>query len=53
VNQKFGIVDVRTRADTNSIDSTWHHVKTFFSDSNRMEEYVYLAYYTLAARRIS
>lgn len=51
MNHTFGIVDVRTRADTNTIDSTWRHVKAFFSDSKRMEEYVYhLAHYTLAAR---
>ena len=41
VNRTFGVVDVRTGARTNMIESTWRHVKALLNLYNRMGDYIY------------
>jgi hypothetical protein len=51
VNHSIGFVDLRTGAHTNTIESTWRHVKAFPSPYNRQTDYVYtLAEYMFHAR---
>jgi hypothetical protein len=50
VNHTIGFVHERSGAHTNTIDSTWWHVKAFLNPYKRMEDYIYhLAHYVLAA----
>jgi len=50
VNLTIGFVDVRTGAHTNTIKSTWRHVKAFLDLYKRMVDYIYhLAHYMFAA----
>jgi transposase-like protein len=51
VNHSIGFVDLRTGAHTNTIESTWRHVKAFLNPYNRQTDYVYtLAEYMFHAR---
>jgi hypothetical protein len=51
VNHTIGFVDERTGAHTNTIESTWRHVKAFLSPYNRKGDYIHhLARYMFAAR---
>jgi len=51
VNNSIGFVDQRSGTDTNTIESTWHHVKAFLSLYNRKGDYIYhLAHYMFAVR---
>jgi hypothetical protein len=51
VNNSIGFVDQRSGTDTNTIESTWHHVKAFLSLYNRKWDYIYhLAHYLFASR---
>jgi len=47
VNRTIEFFDQRTGADTNTIESTWRHVKAYLSPYNRKVDYIYhLAHYT-------
>jgi transposase-like protein len=51
VNHSIGFVDQRTGTHTNTIESTWRHVKAFLSTYNRKGDYIYhLAHYMFLAR---
>jgi len=51
VNHSTGFVDERTGDHTNTIDSTWRHVKAFLGPYNRKGDYIhYLAHYMFATR---
>jgi hypothetical protein len=51
VNHSMEFVDQRTGAHTNTIESTWRHVKEYLSPYNRKGGYIYhLAHYMFAAR---
>jgi len=51
VNHTIGFVDERTDAHTNTIESTWGHVKAFVSPYNRKGHCIHhLAHYMFAAR---
>lgn len=53
-NHTIGFVYVRTRSQTNTIESTWRHVHAFFNTCNRMADYVYhLAHYIFVAGYLS
>jgi hypothetical protein len=46
-----GFVDKRTGANTNTIESTWRHVKAFLVPYNRKGDYIHhLAQYMFVAR---
>ena len=50
VNHSIGFVDERTGAHSNTIESTWRHVKAFLGPYNRKGDYVHhLAHYMFAA----
>ena len=51
VNHTIGFVDERTGAHTNTIATTWRHVKAFLNPYNRKREYIFhLAQYMFAAQ---
>ena len=51
VNHTIGFFDERTGAHTNTVESTWRHVKTFLSPYNRKGDYIHhLAHCMFAAR---
>ena len=51
VNYTIGFVDQRTGAHTNTIESTWRHVKAYASPYNRKVNDIYhLAHYEFAAK---
>jgi transposase-like protein len=51
VNHSIHFVDPHTGAQTNTIESTWRHVKVFLSRYTRGEDYVFhLAHHMFAAR---
>ena len=51
VNHSIRFVDQRTGAHTNTIESTWRHVKAYLSPYNRQVDYIYhLAHYMFAAK---
>jgi hypothetical protein len=51
VNNSIEFVDKRTGAHTNTIESTWRHIKASFSPYNRKGEYIYhLINYIFAMR---
>ena len=41
VNHTIHFVDVRSGAHTNTIESTWRHVKAFLNPNNRMGDNIY------------
>jgi hypothetical protein len=50
VNHTIGFVDERPGVHTNTIESTWRHVKAFLNPYNRVDDYIYhLAHYMFAA----
>jgi hypothetical protein len=49
VNYTIGFVDERTGAHTNTIESTWRHVKAFLNPYNRVDYIYHLAHYMIAA----
>jgi hypothetical protein len=51
VNHSIGFVDLRTGAHTNTIESTWRHVKAFLNPFNRQADYIdSLAHYMFQAK---
>jgi transposase-like protein len=51
VNHSIGFVDQRTSAHTNTIESTWRHVKAHLSPYNRQVDNIYhLAHYMFVAK---
>ena len=51
VNHSIEFVDQRTGAHTNTIESTWHHVKAYLNPYNRKGDYIYhLVHYMFAAK---
>jgi hypothetical protein len=51
VNHSIEFVDQRTGAHTNTIESTWCHLKAYLSPYNRKGDYIYhFAQYMFAVR---
>jgi transposase-like protein len=51
VNHTLQFVDQQTGAHTNTIESTWRHVKAYLNPCNRKQDYIYqLAHYMFVAR---
>jgi hypothetical protein len=50
LNHTIGFVDERNAAHTNTIKSTWQHVKAFLNPNNRVDDYIcHLPHYMFAA----
>jgi hypothetical protein len=49
VNYTIDFVDVPSGAHTNTLESTWWHVKAFLNPYNRMRDIFHLAHYMIPA----